>query len=184
MSTHHRTAILTAAAQHFAQLGFTRVSLEDIARRAGLEHGQVSRHFSTKEALFIAVVRQHGVPAMEALERAVARAPSPEQQVRTFVEVRQEQTERILRELNVSFDALLDILPLIDLYVADLHARELALLESVFTEGTRRGDFHFQSPRNVAAAMLASLREVERLTWAAQCLTASGPGRQSPDLLH
>ncbi|WP_046733281.1 TetR/AcrR family transcriptional regulator [Streptomyces humi] len=52
----HRRAILEAAAQAFAERGYHRATLRDIARRAGVTHGSVLRHFGSKENLFLAAV--------------------------------------------------------------------------------------------------------------------------------
>ncbi|MFI1834431.1 TetR/AcrR family transcriptional regulator [Streptomyces olivaceoviridis] len=52
----HRRAILEAASQAFAERGYHRATLRDIARRAGVTHGSVLRHFGSKESLFLAAV--------------------------------------------------------------------------------------------------------------------------------
>ncbi|HVT68694.1 MAG TPA: TetR family transcriptional regulator [Trebonia sp.] len=50
----HRAAILEAARAAFSERGFAKATIRDIAARAGVTHGLVMRHFSSKEALFIA----------------------------------------------------------------------------------------------------------------------------------
>jgi AcrR family transcriptional regulator len=52
----HRAAILEAARAAFAERGFARATIRDVAERAGVTHGLVIRHFSTKEQLFLAAV--------------------------------------------------------------------------------------------------------------------------------
>lgn len=52
----HRRAILDAAARAFAERGYARATLRDIATRAGVTHGLVLRHFGSKENLFLAAV--------------------------------------------------------------------------------------------------------------------------------
>ncbi|MFC5829028.1 TetR family transcriptional regulator [Nonomuraea insulae] len=67
----HRAAILEAARHAFAERGYARTTLRDIARRAGVTHGLISRHFSSKERLFLAAV-----PGNRDLERIVAGDPA------------------------------------------------------------------------------------------------------------
>jgi AcrR family transcriptional regulator len=62
----NRERVLRTAQQLFAQEGLG-VSLDEIARRAGVGPGTVHRHFPTKEALYLAV-------ATDELERLVAEA--------------------------------------------------------------------------------------------------------------
>lgn len=54
----NRARVLEAAAQVFATDGLS-VPVHEIARRAGVGTGTVSRHFPTKEDLFEAVARAH-----------------------------------------------------------------------------------------------------------------------------
>ncbi|MGP4050864.1 TetR/AcrR family transcriptional regulator [Streptomyces sp. 2A115] len=51
-----RAAILEAARAAFAELGYAKTTIRDVARRAGVTHGLVLRHFTSKEQLFLAAV--------------------------------------------------------------------------------------------------------------------------------
>ncbi len=51
-----RAAILAAAREEFAEHGFAGATIRAIARRAGVTHGLVMLHFSSKEQLFLAAV--------------------------------------------------------------------------------------------------------------------------------
>ncbi|WP_216899398.1 TetR/AcrR family transcriptional regulator [Nocardia alni] len=62
----NRQRVLRTAQQLFAQEGLS-VSLDEIARRAGVGPGTVHRHFSTKEALYLAV-------SIDQIEQLVAEA--------------------------------------------------------------------------------------------------------------
>ncbi|MFI1913365.1 TetR family transcriptional regulator [Nocardia sp. NPDC020380] len=62
----NRERVLQTAQQLFAQEGLS-VSLDEIARRAGVGPGTVHRHFPSKEALYLAV-------SIDQLERLVAEA--------------------------------------------------------------------------------------------------------------
>ncbi|MEU8818579.1 TetR family transcriptional regulator [Actinoplanes sp. NPDC048796] len=49
-----QAAILAAARAVFAERGYENATIREIARRAGVTHGLVVLHFSTKEQLFVA----------------------------------------------------------------------------------------------------------------------------------
>jgi Bacterial regulatory proteins, tetR family/Tetracyclin repressor-like, C-terminal domain len=51
-----REAILTAAREVFTERGYARATIREIARRAGVTHGLVMRHFGTKEKLLVAAL--------------------------------------------------------------------------------------------------------------------------------
>ena len=48
-----RAAILEAAREVFNERGYARATIREIARRAGVTHGLVMRHFGTKEQLLL-----------------------------------------------------------------------------------------------------------------------------------
>ncbi|GII55912.1 TetR family transcriptional regulator [Planotetraspora thailandica] len=51
-----RAAILAAARTVFAERGYAKATIREIAQRAEVTHGLVVMHFSTKEKLFLAAV--------------------------------------------------------------------------------------------------------------------------------
>src|SRR2546426_11026716 len=80
--------IVAAALDVFVEHGFAGARLEDVARRAGVTKGTVYLYFTSKEALFKAVVRQTIVPAI-AQGEALARS---------FTGSARELVERLVRE--------------------------------------------------------------------------------------
>jgi AcrR family transcriptional regulator len=51
-----RSAILAAARAAFSEHGYAKTTIREVARRAGVTHGLVMMHFSSKEKLFLAAV--------------------------------------------------------------------------------------------------------------------------------
>lgn len=58
-----RQAIVDAALSEFLERGFANTAIETVAKRAGVAKGLIYRYFTTKEALFSAVVQQEIVNA-------------------------------------------------------------------------------------------------------------------------
>jgi len=70
-----RAAILAAAREAFAGQGFARATVRGIARRAGVTHGLVMMHFTSKEQLFLAAVPGHReLPEVVAGDSALLRS--------------------------------------------------------------------------------------------------------------
>ncbi|MDT0395732.1 MULTISPECIES: TetR family transcriptional regulator [Streptomyces] len=72
-----RAAILDAARATFAELGYERATIREIAKRAGVANGLITLHFSSKENLFIAAaapqqIIQNVAGDLEGLPRRVA----------------------------------------------------------------------------------------------------------------
>ena len=83
-----RDAILAAARQRFAQVGFDKASIRSIATAAGVDSALVHHYFGTKQALFVEVVQLPVDPAI--IVDAIAAVPLEdmgEQVVRSVVTV-------------------------------------------------------------------------------------------------
>jgi AcrR family transcriptional regulator len=83
-----REAILVAAEDRFARLGFEGTSLQEIAEAAGVARSTPAYFFGSKEALYEAVLERAVARAQEAMARAYAKgdeAPSAEDAVESYV---------------------------------------------------------------------------------------------------
>ena len=63
--------ILDAAMALFAERGFEKTRIVDIAQRAGVSHGTVGLYFPTKEALLRGVIERMAEPQMDEAERLI-----------------------------------------------------------------------------------------------------------------
>ena len=79
----NRESILTAADEAFAEEGLS-VSVDEIARRAGVGAGTLYRHFPTKEALFQAVLVAH-FDEIALLARELAERDDPSEALFEFM---------------------------------------------------------------------------------------------------
>jgi len=99
-----REEILGAALELFAQKGYDRTSVREIARQAGLSQAGLLHHFSTKEELFLEVLRRRDdritdpnevahTHSVDRLIRAVDRNTREPGLVRLFVAMSAESAE-------------------------------------------------------------------------------------------
>jgi AcrR family transcriptional regulator len=69
-SAQRKALIEAAAARHFSERGYEASSLADIAAAAGITKPILYRHFASKKALYLAILKRHREAQLEA-----ARAP-------------------------------------------------------------------------------------------------------------
>ena len=67
-----REAILDAATEVFGRLGFEATRMEDVAKAAGIAKGLLYKHFSSKDALFQALIDRQGATYAAELRGALA----------------------------------------------------------------------------------------------------------------
>lgn len=70
-----RAALVAAAADAFAEQGFTATSMTQIAAAARVTKGAVYHHFSDKQSLFEAVMTYYNDAAQQRVYEAIARHP-------------------------------------------------------------------------------------------------------------
>ena len=118
-SSESREMLIAAAAEVFAERGYTRATIEEVAVRAGISRGSVPWHFGNKLGLLQAVVQRTVGEAEEwmRLDRAVG-TPTPAQGVARAVDFMRRPEAALL--VSVIADALEPGSPLHDWYV-DMH---------------------------------------------------------------
>jgi AcrR family transcriptional regulator len=75
-----RAEIVRAASASFAEHGYERASLRDIASRANVTHAALLRHFATKDELLLAALAQRDADDSE-LARRIIESKVPREQV-------------------------------------------------------------------------------------------------------
>lgn len=73
-----RARIMLAATEHCQEVGLSRVTMEDVARRAGLGRATLYRHFQSKDALVRAVILAETDAFFAALDGAIAECATDE----------------------------------------------------------------------------------------------------------
>lgn len=80
-----REELIEATRAEMVAAGSADVSLQAIARRAGVTAPLVTYHFKTKEALFLELARRDMEPAIRRLDRLVMSDASPEEKLRLHI---------------------------------------------------------------------------------------------------
>jgi AcrR family transcriptional regulator len=156
----------------------SRPKVADIVRAAGLSNDAFYRHFSSKDALVVAILQDGGERLRSYLEHRMAKAPTPEGRVRAWIEGVLAQaadedaaatTLAVLWNAGTMTDAAPEglLAPLLEAPLADLGSADPALHASLaahavvgrmsdhLTAGTRASKAETE---RIVAAMLATVR--------------------------
>jgi AcrR family transcriptional regulator len=146
--------VLQAARELFAERG-ADVTMEEVARRAGVGVGTIYRRFPSKEQLYAAVSHAACTDTRHVLQAAAQSAPDPVAKLRALVVVQYRRSERLA--------TLIDLRPLEAAGCGAPHeSQELydalhTMLAEVIAEGQRRGELRPGDPAVLAAMCLELL---------------------------
>ncbi|WP_249138595.1 TetR/AcrR family transcriptional regulator [Phycicoccus avicenniae] len=154
--------IMVAAADAFAERGFSATTTRDIASRAGLSPAGVYVHFASKEVLLFELSRRGHLRARDLLVAAARDAADPTEALRAIIggfsrwHAEHHQLGRIVqfefRHLGPEHqEQVLDLRREIDGVVAD-----------VLAAGVASGEFDVEDVRGTALALLSTAIDVAR----------------------
>jgi AcrR family transcriptional regulator len=152
----NRAAALAAAESAYAEQGVD-VSLNEIARRAGIGNATLYRHFPTHEALLSKVYAGH-LERYCAIAEDAARSPDPAAALRECV-----TATCALQATNRGLADLLASLKPLSAHVEELRARHHIAIATVFRRAVRTGMVHADvRPEDLAVLLVANAGLIHR----------------------
>lgn len=133
-----RSRLIEAAADVFAEAGYTGASIQAIASRAGVTSGTIYRHFDSKADLLLAVVDQaiQSVPIVEELESgSEVSAASLARLVSSYSEPGPRRIRRLAIEVHAAASRDADAAELLLRFNRRIHATACARLEAGVASG-------------------------------------------------
>lgn len=152
-----RAALLEAARALLSERGLDRVSLRDVAERAGVQPPLVHYHFGSKSELFEAVVVEISQGLRDRIASASEAAGTPEQRLRALVSnlihalAEDPYAARLMTELVVFPDDERS-----ERFLRDFGAPNLAALERILADGERDGSLAAWDLRAAAPALFGA----------------------------
>lgn len=155
VSAPAREAILDAADRLLSYFGYRKMTIEDLAREAGIGKGSVYLHFPSKEEVVLSTIDRL-VDRLLVRLREIAAGPLP-----ADAKIREMLLARVLfrfdhrRHDSKSMDELLSDLRLAFLVRREKHfGAERSLLATALEAGRREGRFSFDSATQTAGSLI------------------------------
>lgn len=147
--------LLDAALEVFADQGFARARLHDVARRAGVTKGTVYLYFDSKESLFRELVRTKVASSIAAGELFVRAFEGPTHEllvgfIRRYWDVMMRPANARLARLLIS--ELGNFPDLARFYLKEV-VRVRAVIAAIIERGIARGEFRSVSPTIAARSL-------------------------------
>lgn len=149
-----KDAILDAAQRCFAQHGYAKTSLEDVAKLAGLKAGSLYHYFAGKEALFDEVVDREATEMMKHLRAAAEQEHDPHKQICRYFRERLIYFKKLVNLLDVSVQVLIEVSPAVNRTYSRFLEEEVSYVSGLLSAGACQGVFAQCEARRVASSLL------------------------------
>jgi TetR/AcrR family transcriptional regulator len=152
-----RDRLFAAAAAEFAARGYAGASVDRIARAARLNKAMIYYHFTSKAALYRAILRDMFDAVRTRVGEVVASGAAPEEKIRAYVEAIAAEAEARPHFPPIWLREIAEGAGHVDAatlgYVRDV----LAALGAIIADGVRAGRFQPASPLLVHGGIIAPL---------------------------
>ena len=155
----NRTRLLEAAAREFARVGVDRANINEISLSAGLAKGTVYNYFSSKEALFVAVVEEACGRAAEGAKAV----PGDASTARRLQALLQSDIEWVGRDEDFARVLVREALTADRRFYAEIVAAAAPFIErvaEVLADGVARGEIRDDFPVGRLALVFTGMGEL------------------------
>lgn len=145
--------ILDAAQRQFAQYGYSKVTMDEIADELGVVKGSLYYYFPNKESVYQAVVQREQNLFLSQLHEELQTQESAAEQLRCYFRLRVVFTKRLFNLNQLNREIAHHLKPMYTNLFRQFSALELQYLVRILNEGKEQGEFDFASASSLAAVI-------------------------------
>lgn len=166
VSEERKNQILEAARETFAERGFHKTRMADIAEASGLSKGALYWYFESKDAIILSLLDKVFEPELLDLRSLLGHDSSPEEKILVYAERAAEDIIKFLKwtPLVYEFMVLAFRRGKLKTIISTYYQSSKNLLENLFQQGFDSGDFQDCSAHEAAIAM-GSIIEGTAMLW-------------------
>jgi TetR/AcrR family transcriptional regulator len=150
--------ILQAARKRFAYYGFSKVTMDEIARDVGMGKASLYYYFPTKESLFKAVIAREQDEFIEQAQGFLKTDISAAEKLQQYVRQRLEYFHEFVNLSKLSFHSMFEMKPLFGNLFEGFASRELEIITEILKEGNENGELLVENPGQMAELLLHILQ--------------------------
>ena len=139
MKDAKRERIKQAAAECLARFGYEKTTMDDIARRVGLNKTSLYYYFESKEAIFTEVVVQEAQRFIRALQTKIESVSGCRRRILTYLTERLHYYRQVVNLHHLSLDTINRVQPAFKALYQSVLEREIAFIEQILERGFKPG---------------------------------------------
>jgi AcrR family transcriptional regulator len=156
-----RDAIVSAAREVFAQYGFKKATMDDIAHAVHKGKSSLYHYFKSKEEVFRAVVEEEGSILEQELMHAIKKENTARKRMKAYVITRMLALNRLANYYSTFKDEYFEN----HLFIEELRDQydrfEIELIKGILTFGVEQGEFMIKDLELTAFAIVTAMKGLE-----------------------
>ncbi len=154
MKDAKRERIKQAAAECLARFGYEKTTMDDIARRVGLNKTSLYYYFESKEAIFTEVVVQEAQRFIRALQTKIESVSGCRRRILTYLTERLHYYRQVVNLHHLSLDTINRVQPAFKALYQSVLEREIAFIEQILEQGIQAGEIRDCHAGRLARAIM------------------------------
>ncbi len=153
-----RDLIIEAASRRFEQYGYSKTTLEEVARDVGIGKATIYHYFSGKKDLLYAVIQREAAILRKNTLEAIAKVDTPPEKLKLFLQI---HFNHILRSMNIrslNRETIYRLQPIVDAAIRGFFREQVNMLRKILDEGVEKGYFKKLDTNSLAVLLLSVLR--------------------------
>lgn len=156
-----RELIVTKARDVFALLGFTKTTMDQIARATHLGKATLYHYFRNKEQLLYEVVRRETEVMITAINDSVKNIANPKEKLRNYINMRMEYLDKLAITYSALRDDYLKHLESVQKFRTEFNNYETQMLSSIIRDGIDNRIFSVRNVSEITTIFSIALRGME-----------------------
>jgi len=157
VSEERKSQILDAAMETFAEKGFHKTRMSDIAETSGLSKGSLYWYFDSKDAIILNLLERVFEPELRELTALLSDHRSTEERLLIYANRAGEDILKMLKWMPLVYDfiALAFRQEIIKTTIQNYYKKNIDLLVTIIQQGIDAGEFKTDSAQDAAIALSA-----------------------------
>jgi len=156
-----REIIINVARNIFADFGFRKTTMEEIAHAARKGKSSIYHYFNSKEEIFNAVVEKETSALHLALSEAINSVSTPEEKLKAYIQTRMDTISKLANLYSALKDEYLDHYRFIEKIRSHFDLAEIRMITNILSEGINQGDFVIEDLEITAFGIITALKGLE-----------------------
>ena len=153
--------IIEIAEQLFAQYGFLKTTMEDIAKKVHMGKSSVYYYFKSKDDIFAEVIRKDTRIFQQKLNDAIDGANTPEDKIRAYVITRMTHLQDLSKFYSTLTDEYLDHYLFVEEVRRDFYKYESKVIKNLLEEGVKQNCFDVDDVVTISRMISIAIKGLE-----------------------